>query len=30
VTERTCTRDDWALHEVAYAWDDVTRLFQRP
>ena len=30
VTERTRTRDDWDLHEIAYAWDDVTRLFQRP
>ncbi len=30
VIERTRTRDDWAMHEIAYAWDDVTRLFQRP
>jgi ribosomal protein S18 acetylase RimI-like enzyme len=30
VTERTRTRDDWTLREAAYAWDDVTRLFQRP
>lgn len=29
VIERTRTRDDWALHEIAYAWDDVARLFQR-
>jgi ribosomal protein S18 acetylase RimI-like enzyme len=31
VTERTRTRDDWTLREIAYAWDDVTQLFfQRP
>jgi len=28
VTARTRQRDDWTLHETAYAWDDVTRLFQ--
>jgi ribosomal protein S18 acetylase RimI-like enzyme len=30
VDERTRMRDDWTLHEVAYAWDDVSGLFQRP
>jgi ribosomal protein S18 acetylase RimI-like enzyme len=30
VGERTRTRDDWTLHEIVYAWDDVTRLFQCP
>jgi ribosomal protein S18 acetylase RimI-like enzyme len=28
VAERTRVRDDWTLHEIVYAWDDVTRLFQ--
>ena len=30
VNERRRTRDDWALHDVAYAWDDVARLFESP
>jgi hypothetical protein len=30
VTERTRTRDDWTLRELAYAWDDVSALFERP
>jgi ribosomal protein S18 acetylase RimI-like enzyme len=30
VAERTRARDDWALHEIVYAWDDVSGLFQRP
>jgi ribosomal protein S18 acetylase RimI-like enzyme len=29
VADRTRTRDEWALHEIAYAWDDVSTLFQR-
>lgn len=29
VGERARTRDDWMLREIAYAWDDVSSLFQR-
>jgi ribosomal protein S18 acetylase RimI-like enzyme len=29
VADRTRTRDEWTLREIAFAWDDVSTLFQR-